>query len=87
MKLYVTIKREVKRKNRIAQLRRELGDANKDLSETNKSLEDLRSASEIDVEPTIHDFYKPSDEMKDYQNFAVGVAGFASGYALVRLLL
>ena len=90
MKLDVTTKRtygrEVKRKDRIAQLRQELGDANKDLDETNRALEELKSASDIDVEPAIHDYYKPLDEMKHYQNVTIGIAGFISAYALVKLL-
>ena len=78
--------REVKRKDRIAQLRQELTDANKDLNETNQALEELKSASEADVKPTIHDFYEPSDEMKHYQYATIGVVGLATGYAIIKIL-
>ena len=78
--------REIERKDRIARLRQELTDANKDLNETNQALKELKSESEVDVKPTIHDFYEPSDEMKHYQYATIGVAGLATGCAIIKLL-
>ena len=71
--------REVARKDRMAQLRLELDDANKDFDETNRALKMLEQATKVDREPTIHNFYQPSDEMKKYQDLTIGVAGVTSG--------
>ena len=71
--------REVARKDRMAQLRLELDDANKDFEETNRALKTLEQAIKVDREPTIHNFYQPSDEMKKYQDLTMGIAGITSG--------
>ena len=71
--------RNVARKDRMAQLRLELDDANKDFAETNRALKTLEQATKVDREPTIHNFYEPSDEMKKYQYMTMGIAGLASG--------
>ena len=71
--------REVARKDRMAQLRLELDDANKDFAETNRALKTLEQATKVDREPTIHNFYQPSDEMKKYQDMTMGIADLASG--------
>ena len=71
--------REAVRKNRIAKLRLELGDANKDFEETNRALEFLQKASSVDTQPTIHNFYEPSTEMKKYQDLTIGTLGLAAG--------
>ena len=71
--------REVARKDGMAQLRLELDDANKDFDETNHALKTLEQAAKVDREPTIHNFYQPSDEMKKYQDLTIGVAGITSG--------
>ena len=71
--------REVARKNRIAKLRLELGDANKDSEETNRVLKFLKKASSVDTQPTIHNFYEPSSEMKKYQDLTIGTLGLAAG--------
>ena len=77
--------REVKRKDRMAKLRLELGDANKDFEETNRALKLLENTSRVDAQPTIHNFYEPSDEMKKYQDVTMGAAGLATGVALIKL--
>lgn len=59
--------RQVEHKNKIAVLRQELADANKDLDATNTALHNLRLAEENEVqdrEPTLDSYYEPSDEMK-----------------------
>ena len=61
------------------QLRLELDDANKDFEETNRALKTLERAKKFDLEPTIHNFYQPSDEMKKYQDMMIGIAGITSG--------
>ena len=71
--------REVERKNRMAQLRLKLDDANKDFAETNRAFKTLEQATKVDREPTIHNFYQPSDEMKKYQDMTMGIVGLASG--------
>ena len=77
--------REVKRKDRIAQLRIELGDANKDFEEINRALKLLENASRVDVQPTIHNYYQPSDEMKKYQDVTMGAVGLATGVAIIKI--
>ena len=64
-------------------------DANKDLDEVNEVLHNLRTATEEleeDKEPTLDDYYEPSDEMKEYMNVVTGVIGSVSGYLLTKIL-
>ena len=82
----------VEKKNKIALLRQELLDANKDLDRGNKALHNLRTAMEEadrleGEEPTINDYYEPSDEMKMYMNVVTGVVGSVSGFLVTKLLL
>ena len=83
---------EVKQRDRIMQLRQQLADTNKDIGETNRALEQLRQVQSIQYngktfnrEPQLNDFYKPSDEMKEYQYITIGVVGVGSGYLLSRI--
>ena len=71
--------REVERKNRIEQLRQEVQDANDEFDETSKAFVEYEKASKADPEPSIHNFYEPSDEMKKYQDAAIGIVGMTSG--------
>ena len=71
--------RTVEKKNKIALLRQKLSDANKDLDEVNEALHNLRTTTEDfeeDKEPTLDEYYKPSDEMKEYMNIVTGVISF-----------
>ena len=77
--------REVARKDRIAKLRLELGDANKDFEETNRALKLLEYAFRVDVQPTIHNYYEPSDEMKKYQDITMGAGRLATGVAIIKI--
>ena len=54
----------VKKKNKIALLRQQLEDANKDLGATNEALHKLRTAVDEDIgsEPTFDDYYEPSGD-------------------------
>ena len=38
-------------------------------------------------EPQLSDFYKPSDEMKEYQSITVGILGSSSGYILYKIFM
>ena len=68
-------------KNKVSLLRQRLNDANKDLDDTNEALHNLRMAMDENVgpEPTLNDYYEPSNDMKMYTNVVVGVAGIGSG--------
>ena len=81
--------RTVEKKNKIALLRQRLSDADKDLNETNEALHNLRTAMEEldeDEEPSLNDYYEPSDEMKMYMNVVTGVIGSVSGLLIAKLL-
>ena len=79
----------VDKKKKIALLRQKLLDANKDLDETNEALHHLQMAidEEIEPEPTLNDYYKPSDEMKMYTNVVTGVVGSETGVLVSKMLL
>ena len=77
--------REVARKDGMARLRAEVTDANKDFSETNRALKLLENASRVDVQPTIPNYYEPSDEMKKYQDVTMGAVGLATGIAIIKI--
>ena len=84
----------VERKNKVALLRQEVEDANKDFRDTNEALRklgDLRLAEEDledheDIEPKLENYYEPSDEMKMYMNVVTGVVGSVSGFLVTKLL-
>ena len=78
----------VEKKNKVALLRQQLGDANKDLDATNEALYKLRTAIDEDIgpEPTLDDYYEPSDDMKMYTNVVVGVTGSVAGVLASKLL-
>ena len=80
---------QVEKKNRIAILRQELADAKSDMEKTNRALDTLRKAHEeliMDKEPTIHDYYKPSSEMEEYQQITIGTVGLGIGLIIAKLL-
>ena len=78
----------VEKKNKVALLRQQLEDANKDLDATNEALHKLRTAMDEDIvpEPTITDYYEPSDEMKMYTNVVVGITGSVAGMLVTKML-
>ena len=69
----------------MVKLRLELSDVNKDFEETNRAVKLLENASRVDAQPTIHNFYEPSDEMKKYQNVTMGAVGLATGVAIIKI--
>ena len=64
-------------------LRQQASDANVDINQTNKALEELRK---ITREPKLDDYYKPSDEMKEYQLVVVSLMGIGGGWIAAKLL-
>ena len=67
--------RTVEKKNKMSLLRQKLSNANKDLDEVNEALHNLRTATEEvqeDKEPTLDEYYEPSNEMKEYMNIVTG---------------
>ena len=64
---------QMRRKEEIEKLWQQLSDANADINETNKSLKNLYEIQneyqeEEEKEPKLENYYKPSQEMKEYQN-------------------
>ena len=81
--------RQAEKKNKITLYRQELIDAESDMKKTNSALDNLRMAQEeltLDKEPTIHDYYKPSSEMEEYQQITIGIMGLGAGFIITRLL-
>lgn len=68
---------QVEQKNQIQGLRQQLSDANADINDTNHALDLLKKINTISYqgktftkEPTVNDYYKPSDKMKRYMNIS-----------------
>ena len=80
--------KEVKRKEKINQLERELQAANQDINQTNKALLELSKYKSIqEPEPKLEDYYHPSNEAKEYQMVATAILGFASGFGAYKVAL
>ena len=84
------VREEVRRKDEIAKKRQELLASRADMSSVDKALDALRRIAVTYYEdsgrkrtftkrPELSDFYRPSTEMRNYQNLAMGVFGLASG--------
>jgi multidrug resistance efflux pump len=82
---------EIAQKNKIAELRRQLSDANADINTTNKALDALRRVTYEDKrftrEPEISDYYNPSDEMTENRYITIGISGMLGGWGVYKLLL
>ena len=83
--------KEIKRNDRIRELRQQLSDTNADINESNKALDELKQIQSTDMqskykEPQLNYFYKPSDEMKEYQYLSTGIIGASAGYALFKFI-
>ena len=79
--------REMARKNKIMRFRLERGDADKDFEKANRALrflQKVKKASAVDREPTIHDFYEPSNEM--YQDITIGVVGLVTRASIMKII-
>ena len=80
---------QVKRKEEIEKLRQQLSDANADINRTNMSLKTLAEINnrvkslereyntKAKNEPKLEDYYKPSDQMKEYQTVAFFLVGIS----------
>jgi 5-bromo-4-chloroindolyl phosphate hydrolysis protein len=79
------------RRNKIAQLREELAEANSDIKSTNQSLELVRRINKLTNEspprrPQLSSHYKPSPDMEEYMTLFGLLAGGAIGGATYLLL-
>ena len=72
---------EVSRKNKIEEKRRQLVEANKDINITNASLSALDHLNRAmkKREPTLDDYYKPSEEMEGYKVLVMTTVGATAG--------
>ncbi|CAB4009110.1 Hypothetical predicted protein [Paramuricea clavata] len=80
------------RRNRIAQLREKLAEANRDIKSTNQSLELVRRINELTRikamprKPQLSNHYKPSSEMEEYMAlFGLVEGGVVGGAAYLML--
>ena len=76
---------QVNKKEKIEMLRQQASDANADINDTNRPLEELRKITS-EREPKLEDYYKPSDEMKEYQLVFVSLMGLGGGWIAAKLL-
>ena len=83
----------MKQKDKIQELRQEISDANRDINDTKKALDELRLIRTVEYgglkftrEPTLSDYYKPSDEMKEYQMIFIEAVGLDGGYVLHKFI-
>ena len=79
------------RRNRLAELKAELNEANRDIGDTNKALELVRRINELTNKamprnPKVSDQYKPSSEMEEYMALLGLLVGGAVGGAAYFLL-
>ena len=88
---------EVRKKDEIGRKRQELLTSRADTSSVDKALDALRKITVIYTKnsrkkrtftrrPEFRDFYRPSTEMRNYQNLAMGVVGVGSGMILGLLI-
>jgi hypothetical protein len=81
----------VKRRDDEARRRAEILDANKDIEETNRALEDLRNFTRLmddsasQRRPKLEDYYQQSDEMKTYAMMTMGILEVGSAYGLTQI--
>ena len=78
---------EIKRHDKISELRQKLSDANRDikneaLDEYGKVMQRMQEAQFLERRQQLSDYYKPSDEMKEYQYLFTGISGLAGGLLL-----
>ncbi len=85
--------KEIKQREKIAELRQERSDDNEDFKEINKSLKDYKKVTTLVFdgkkftrEPHIWDFYNPSDEMKEYMTLAIGTIGLVGGWTGEKII-
>ena len=74
---------QVNQKEKIEMLRQQASDANGDINTTNHALEELRK---ITREPTIEGYYKPSEEMKEYQLISASAMRLGGGWVAMKII-
>lgn len=72
--------------DRVSNLRYNKQEAIKDISDINKSHEEVRTKFEM-TKPKLSDYYKPSGEMSEYMTFVKFAATIPTMYALVSLVI
>ena len=85
--------KQVEKKEEIEKLRQQLSDANADINRTNRSLKTLAEMTRLENEynesknnePKFEDYYKPSDETKEYQNVVFLIIGISLGYIIFKI--
>ena len=97
----IWMEKQVERKQEIERLRLQAIEANQDINQTNKSLENLGKIlnqvkylqnevrEEEENKPQLENYYKPSKEMKEYQNvfsLLIGITGGYLGYKVYKQL-
>ena len=88
--------KQVEKKEEIEKLEKKLSYANADINKTNMSLKKLAEINnrykylkeeyEKSEPPKLEDYYKPSDEMKDYQNVSFFLVGISGGYLVYKFI-
>ena len=90
--------KQIERRQKMEKLRQQLSDANADINKTNKSFENLAAINykyknlqneyeeEEKEEPKLENYYKPSKEMKEYQNIFFLLIGVTGGYLGYKML-
>ena len=85
-------------KQEIQKLRQQMSDANADINQTNKSFKNLAAINyrvsnlqneyeeEVKNEPNLENYYKPSKEMKEYQNMFFLLIGVSGGYLTHKMI-
>ncbi len=79
--------KDIERQEKMAALRQEKKEADADFEKINKALRDYKKVTLIfdgkkfTRQPHIWDFYKPSDEMKEYMTLSIGTIGLVGGWA------
>ena len=90
--------KQEERKQEIQKLKQQAVEANEDINQTNKSLENLAKVlnrvkyleneyvASNEAEPKLEDYYKPSQEMKEYQNILFLIVGLFGGYIIHKFV-
>ena len=93
----IWMEKQMERKTKLEELCQQLSDVKADINRTNKSFENLEKINyrvkklqneyeeEEKKEPKLENYYKPSNEMKEYQNVVFLLVGITGGYLIHKL--
>ena len=93
----IWFEKQMERKQELEKLRLQAIEANQDINQTNKSLENLGKImnrvknlqneyeEEEENKPQLENYYKPSNEMKEYQNVFSLLIGITGGYLSYKI--